>query len=126
MVLANFPCLIQRCQLLEIKCGWNTKSARQQVSHSWGESPDTFCYLDQVLHLKVIFRNPTQEWNDSCHGSSFLISTLLTTSVHALISLFNSCYTTAKQVSSRFRKTSSNQYSADVHIAYYDCLVWDP
>ena len=50
---------------------------------------------------------------------SFLISAWLKTSVHPMTAFFISCYITAKQVSSRFRKTWSYQHSTDVHVAYY-------
>ena len=62
MVLANFSCLIQRSQLLEIKCRWNMNTARQPASHFWGVNPESFCYLAQVLHWKLLFEDPTQEW----------------------------------------------------------------
>ena len=58
-----FKSLIQRCQLLEIKCGWNMNTGRQPASHSSGENPESFCYLAQVLHWKVLFGDPTQEWS---------------------------------------------------------------
>ena len=114
MVLVNFSCLIQRCQLLEIKCGWNTKSARQPASHSWSESPESFCYLAQVLHWKVLLGEPTQEWSKLFLFSD---STYKSTSKSPLF--------TAKKVGSRFRKMWSNHYSTDVHTAYYNFLVWD-
>ena len=84
----------------------------KKITGNQYSSIDCYLYLN---HWKPVFI----EWLLSLFKP-------LETSIHWMIAIFISSYITIKQVSFRFRKMWSHQYSSDDHISYYNFLVWDP